>query len=148
VKPRLLGALLWTTGSFTLAAQPAILDIDILNPTMEPDPVVAPGSVFILKGSGLATNTRAALAPPLPVEMAGVRVLANSQTPCPLLLVSPDMIVAHVPFGMPADLPRLDIQVKTPDGDASMAAQFARTHPILVLDSQEIGRTVVTIPVQ
>jgi uncharacterized protein (TIGR03437 family) len=60
-------------------------------------PGLSPGSLASIYGTGLATETRAATALPLPTEMGGVTILINGR-PAPLLFVSPGQINLQVPW--------------------------------------------------
>ncbi len=64
-------------------------------------PSVAPGSLAVLFGSGLARTSQAATTTPLPTELAGVRVgivpAENTVTYAPLLFVSPTQINFQLP---------------------------------------------------
>ncbi|MBA3976139.1 MAG: hypothetical protein C0504_18180 [Candidatus Solibacter sp.] len=59
-------------------------------------PVVAPGSIATIHGSGLATATVHAPFPSLPVSLAGTRVLMGG-TPAQLFVVSANLITFVVP---------------------------------------------------
>jgi uncharacterized protein (TIGR03437 family) len=122
-----------------LAAQPTVNNI--LTPSLEPDFRLAPGAggIVIVQGIGLAAQTRAALVPPLPLELAGAQVLIDN-VKCPLLLVSPQTIHAQVPLVLTTEHPTASVYltVKNEAGEsAPLELKLQATHPFLVTRTRD-----------
>jgi len=121
----------------SLAAQPRINTI--LTPSMEPDFRIAPGGIVIIQGTGFSAETRLALVPPLPKELAGAQVLINGLR-CPLLMVSPETIHAQVPFGLTTDHPTASVYLSIKSGEVQsneLEVKLQQTHPFLVTQSRD-----------
>ena len=67
------------------------------RPVTELGGFLAPGTLVSIIGTGLAMATEAASKTPLPIVLGGANVLFN-EIPAPILSVSPEEIVAQVPF--------------------------------------------------
>lgn len=71
---------------------------------------VAPGSIFSIFGSGLATTTTSAAAAPLPMGLGGVNVTVGGKN-VPLFFASSGQINAQLPYDAPAGPQQVVVKV-------------------------------------
>jgi uncharacterized protein (TIGR03437 family) len=109
------------------------------TPTCFPGtPGLAPGSLFALTGTALASSTQTASAP-LPTELAGAQVLMNG-TPLPLLSASPSLIWLQVPFeATPGTTVTLSVSYGSPFDGCRVPNQISGQSPYLLLDGTGTG---------
>jgi uncharacterized protein (TIGR03437 family) len=123
-------------------------------------PGLSPGSLASIYGTGLASETRAATALPLPTEMGGVTILINGR-PAPLLFVSPGQINLQVPWetntgnatiaglagGIPGNSIRAEVRAAAPgifaavraDGSLITAERPAAAGDVLIIYATGLG---------
>jgi uncharacterized protein (TIGR03437 family) len=102
--------------------------------------MMAPGSLYSLKGTALAGSTATAT-PPLPDELAGAQVLMNGK-PLPLLSVSPVEVWFQVPFEAPSGTNvTLSVAYGSPFQGCSVEIPISGRSPYLIEDST--GSTIV-----
>lgn len=103
---------------------------------------LAPGELFTIFGSGLATQTAEAAGFPLPLQLAGVQVLVNGNA-VPLLKVAPTQISAFMPFNLSGAKATVSVNSAGKPSN-SVEAPLARTSPgIFTADFSGSGRAVV-----
>jgi uncharacterized protein (TIGR03437 family) len=88
--------------------------------------VLAPGELFSIFGTNLASTTGSAAGVPLPMTLAGASVTVNGK-PAPLVFVSPTQINAQLPYEVTQFDPAFPFPavVVTAGGVASLAAKAA-----------------------
>ncbi len=95
---------------------------------------LAPGSLYLLEGTGLAASTETASAP-LPDTLAGTQLLMNGR-PLPLLIASPTGIWFQVPFeAAPGTTATLTVNHGSPFQGCSVDIPISGRSPYLFQDS-------------
>jgi uncharacterized protein (TIGR03437 family) len=98
---------------------------------------MAPGGLFTIFGSNLATTTASAVGAPLPYSLGGTEVVVNGR-PAPLLYVSPGQINAQFPVD--AEFGRGGVIVRTGLGQSlTIFMESTQAAPQLFTDS---GRAI------
>ena len=146
---KLPSRILLLAASTLLAQPPAINPNGIVNAaSLAPHPVlgavVSSGSLVVVLGQALASDTIAAQDYPLPRALLGTTVAVNG-TPAPLLSVSPTRIQFQAPTA-PADWPPVvPVVVSTPLGssDPTYVRYIADSAGAFTLDGSGCGRGVI-----
>ncbi len=89
---------------------------------------MAPGTIISIFGENMATTTQQATVLPLPIEIAGTRVMVNN-VPAPLFFVSPGQINAQVPFEVAGITPVNVVVQVSGQTSAPEPLQIAATSP-------------------
>jgi type 1 glutamine amidotransferase len=113
------GALLWLVGGASGDARPRKVTpavARVSNLAFDSADAVAPGMLASITGSGLSNgSTMLASSLPLPLKLAGTEVKVNGVS-VPLVSVSPDRVVAHLPEGLDAPAPVTVVAGSTESG--------------------------------
>ncbi len=146
----LVASALFILGSVHAYAQsPVILTGGIVN-AADYSTDLAPGAIFSIFGTGLATSTASAGSMPLPTFLAATSVdvvdIANVSRPCPLYFVSPGQINAQLPYSLSAGV----VQIRVHNGLATSgfaSARLAAAAPKLFsLNVSGVGQAITTNP--
>jgi uncharacterized protein (TIGR03437 family) len=116
---------------------PALSTAGIVSSANFGAPAMAPGGLFTIFGSNLATTTASAVGAPLPYSLGGTEVVVNGR-PAPLLYVSPGQINAQFPVD--AEFGRGGVIVRTGLGQSlTIFMESTQAAPQLFTDS---GRAI------
>jgi len=120
--------------------QPVVLDGQVLSQASGRS-VLAPGSLFVIRGERLASSIAEAGPGVWPEELAGVSVLMGASV-APVSLVSPTEIRGQVPFELAGESTAQAV-ILMPSGFASANLQLADVQPgVFTVDGSESGEAV------
>ena len=141
---------LFLLGAAQVQAQsPVILPGGIVN-AADYSTDLAPGAIFTIFGTGLASSTAQAASLPLPTFLAATSVevvdIANITRNCPLYFVSPGQINAQLPYSLSPG----NVQIRVRNGLASSPVGIARlvasAPKLFSLNVSGVGQAITANP--